>query len=93
MIHPSYNELYEVINKEHDKDDPLLSSRYAVCTATAKRAQQLINGQEPLSNIKSEKPLSIAIDEIFTGKVKVLTPEEAEAAKEADMYGEEASED
>ena len=83
MIHPSYNELYEVINKDHEKNDPLLTSRYAVCTATAKRAQQLIRGQEPLSDIKSEKPLSIAIDEIFTGKVKVLTEEEAELAREA----------
>jgi len=90
MIHPSYNELYEVINKEHDKDDPLLSSRYAVCTATAKRAEQLIRGQEPLSNIRSEKPLSIAIDEIFTGKVKVLTEEEAEQAKEAAESDEES---
>ena len=90
MIHPSYNELYEVINKEHDNDDPLLTSRYAVCTATAKRAEQLIRGQEPLSNIKSEKPLSIAIDEIFTGKVKVLTEEEAEQAKEIAESGEES---
>ena len=86
MIHPSYNELYEVINKDNDKADPMLSSRYAVCTATAKRAQQLIKGQEPLSNIRSGKPLSIAIDEIFTGKVKVLTEEEAEKAKEEAAY-------
>ncbi len=88
MIHPSYNELHDVIIKDQEKDDPLLSSRYAVCTATAKRAEQIIRGQEPLSNIKSGKPLSIAIDEIFTGKVKVLTEEEAEKAKEEASFGE-----
>ena len=88
MIHPSYNELHDVIIKDQGKDDPLLSSRYAVCTATAKRAEQIIRGQEPLSNIKSGKPLSIAIDEIFTGKVKVLTEEEAEKAREEASFGE-----
>jgi len=87
MIHPSYNELHDVITKDREKDDPLLSSRYAVCTATAKRAQQLMRGQEPLSNIKSGKPLSIAIDEIFTGKVKVLSEEEAEKALEEASFG------
>ncbi len=87
MIHPSYNELHDVITKNREKDDQLLSSRYAVCTATAKRAQQLMRGQEPLSNIKSGKPLSIAIDEIFTGKVKVLSEEEAEKALEEASFG------
>ena len=84
MIHPSYNELYEVINKDRDKDDPLLSSRYSVCTATARRAEQIIKGQETFSTPKRDKPLSIAIDEIYTGKVKVLSEEEALAMKEAE---------
>ena len=90
MIHPSYNELHDVIIKDREKDDPFLSSRYAVCTATAKRAEQLIRGQEPLSGIKNQKPLSIAIDEIYTGKVKVLTEEEAEKAKEESLIGEDS---
>ena len=90
MIHPSYNELHDVIVKDREKDDPFLSSRYAVCTATAKRAEQLIRGQEPLSGIKNQKPLSIAIDEIYTGKVKVLTEEEAEKAKEESLIGEDS---
>ena len=87
MIHPSYNELHDVIIQNREDDDPLLSSRYAVCTATAKRAEQLIRGQEPMSDIKSGKPLSIAIDEIFTGKVKVLSEEEAEKALEESSFG------
>ena len=89
MIHPSYNELHDVITSGRENDDPLLSSRYAVCTATAKRAEQLIRGQEALSNIKSGKPLSIAIDEIYTGKVKVLSEEEAEKALEEASFGSE----
>ncbi|MCR5685916.1 MAG: DNA-directed RNA polymerase subunit omega [Lachnospiraceae bacterium] len=84
MIHPSYNELYEAINKDRDHDDPLLSSRYSVCTATARRAEQIIRGQETFASPKCDKPLSIAIEEIYTGKVKVLSEEEALAMKEAE---------
>ena len=90
MIHPSYNELHDVIIKDRETDDPFLSSRYAVCTATAKRAEQLIRHQESLSDVKNGKPLSIAIDEIFTGKVQVLTEEEAERAKEESLMGEDS---
>ena len=74
MIHPSYTELMEAINEGSElEDQPLVTSRYSVVLATSKRARQLIAGEIPLVNIKDgEKPLSIAIDELNQGKLKIL---------------------
>lgn len=90
MIHPSYSELIQAINKNSEEDDAiLLNSRYSLVLATSKRARQLIAGAEPfVEGAAGKKPLSVAIDELYKGKVKILaegeTPEEetAEAAAE-----------
>lgn len=77
MIHPSYKELIEVINQGHEEDDsPLVTSRYSVVLATSKRARQLIAGAEPLVRTRSSKALSVAVDEIYKGKVNILPNEE-----------------
>ena len=39
---------------------------------TAKRARQIIGGEEPLVEIKQDKPLSIAIEELVEGKIKIM---------------------
>ena len=75
MIHPSYSELIEAINTNNEDDDEsmVLNSRYSLILATSKRARQLIGGAKPLAdNVKGKKPLSIAIDELYNGKVKIL---------------------
>ena len=74
MIHPSYTELIETINEEQDIDEaPVISSRYSLVLATSKRARQLIAGDLPLVDAKvGEKPLSIAIEELNEGKLKIL---------------------
>ena len=78
MIHPSYSELMQEINKDVDRDEvPVVSSRYSVVLATSKRARQIIDGEEPLVPYASEvKPLSIAVDEVYKGKVKILSSDE-----------------
>ena len=59
-----------------DATCPVVSSRYSIVMATAKRARQIIDGDEPLvENEEDKKPLSIAVDEVFRGEVKIL-PEE-----------------
>ena len=80
MIHPSYSELMEEINKEVDKDEvPVVSSRYSVVLATSKRARQIIDGADPMVPYTSEeKALSIAVDEFYKGKVKILSADETE---------------
>ena len=77
MIHPSYKEMIAAVNSEiEDGTVPVVSSRYSIVMATAKRARQIIDGDEPLvGNEEDKKPLSIAVDEVFRGEVKIL-PEE-----------------
>ncbi len=88
MIHPSYAEMIEKINNEQDMDEaPLITSRYSLVLAAAKRARQLVDGVEPLiesadKNGKPRKPLSVAVDELYEGKVKILPREEEAAAEE-----------
>lgn len=78
MIHPSYSELMEVINQDKDPDEvPVVSSRYSVVLATSKRARQIIDGEEPLVDEgEGKKPLSVAVDEVYRGKVKILSADE-----------------
>ena len=75
MIHPSYSELIKVVNQGTEEDEtPVVSSRYSIVLATSKRARQLIAGAEPkVENAQGKKPLSIAIDELYQGKVKILS--------------------
>ncbi len=86
MIHPSYTELIEAINENSEDDDTTMSlnSRYSLVLATSKRARQLIAGSKPLvEGAAGKKPLSIAIDELYKGKVKILAPEENEEEEQA----------
>ena len=104
MIHPSYTELIEAINAGNGEEGDtqlVLNSRYSLVLATSKRARQLIAGSQPLVKVgEDKKPLSIAIDELYKGKVKILPPKEVEEKKEgiistsdsADFYGQLASE-
>ena len=59
-------------------EEPVVNSRYSIVCATAKRARQLIDGALPLVTPKCNKPLSIAVDEIYQGKVKILSEDEEE---------------
>ncbi len=90
MIHPSYVELMAVVNDDVViGEEPVVNSRYSIVSATAKRARQIIDGQEPMiSGAYDMKPLSIAVKELYEGELKILTDEEA-AAKEAEMLAEE----
>ena len=79
MIHPSYKELIEVINNGQDMDEaPLVTSRHSIVLATSKRARQLIAGAEPLVKTRGKKALSVAVDELYKGKVNILPSEEEE---------------
>lgn len=81
MIHPSYTELIQAINNNAEEDDNtmMLNSRYSLVLATSKRARQLIAGAEPLvPNAADKKPLSVAIDELYKGEVKIVAAESDE---------------
>ena len=73
MIHPSYTELMNVINKDVEPgEQPAIQSRYSLVIATSKRARQIIDGSQPYVNGKGKKPLSVAIEELYKGKVKIV---------------------
>ncbi len=78
MIHPSYSELIKVVNENGDTDEPVVNSRYSIVIATAKRARQIIAGQESfLENAEGRKPLSVAVDELYSGDVKIVADSDA----------------
>ena len=83
MIHPSYVELMKVVNNDTEiGEEPVVNSRYSIVIATAKRARQLIDGDDSMAEkVTCPKPLSIAVEELYEGKVKIL-PESSEVEEE-----------
>ena len=77
MLHPSYSDLMKVVNSDVEQGEaPVVNSRYSIVMAASKRARQIIAGDEVLVNDKDKKPLSVAVDELNQGKIKILTDEE-----------------
>lgn len=72
MLYPSVDKLVKKVD-----------SRYTLVTIISKRARQLITGEEPLVYAKSHKPVSIAIEEFYEGKINVKYEEEEKEDLEA----------
>ncbi len=72
MLHPSYSDLMGIINERSEEDGDKVKSRYSVIIATSKRARQLVDGEEPLVKMRSAKPLSIAVEELYEGKIDIV---------------------
>ena len=82
MIHPSYSELIQVVNNEVEVNEaPVVNSRYSIVLATSKRARQLISGAEAMTTDDGKKPLSVAVEEVYKGKIKILPEEVGEQAE------------
>ncbi len=78
MLHPSYVELMGVVNENVNVgEEPVVNSRYSIVCATAKRARQIIDGQEPMVDADPDaKPLSIAIQELYNTDLRILGEDE-----------------
>ena len=78
MLHPSYTDLMNVVNSEVEEGEaPVVASRYSIVMATAKRARQIIAGAKPLiDDPVCNKPLSIAVEELYRGEVKIVPGED-----------------
>ena len=48
------------------------SNRYELVIATARRARQIAEGDEPKTNVKEESPVTLAANKIAEGKVKII---------------------
>lgn len=61
MVSPTMNKLFDKVD-----------SRYTLVVAVAKRARQLVDGQQSLIETNSVKPVTIAMEEIAAGKLRCL---------------------
>ena len=81
MLHPSYTELMEKINKEGETgEEPVINSRYSIVIATSKRAREIIGGDEPL------------VKELYDSKIKILPGDEENMEDEEHLSNEEFEE-
>ncbi|HCT65264.1 MAG TPA: DNA-directed RNA polymerase subunit omega [Lachnospiraceae bacterium] len=72
MLRPSYSDLLEELNKGAEGED-VIGSRYTIVIAVAKRARQLVAHAEPLTRVgKIDKPVSIAVNELYEGKIHII---------------------
>ena len=77
MLHPSYADLIKAVNSVVEEgEDPVVNSRYSIVMATSKRARQIIAGDEELVDGKGKKPLSVAVEELNQGKVRITSDED-----------------
>ncbi len=76
MLHPSYSDLIQAVNSDMEPGDAnAITSRYSIVMAIAKRARQIIAGDEPMVYSPIDKPLSIAVEELNQGQIKILGEE------------------
>ena len=59
-------------------------NRFALVIATSKRARQIANGDEKLTNVEEESPVTLAANEINEGKVEICQ-EKVEEVEEKDV--------
>ena len=81
MVKPSVNELLE-------KAD----NRYELVIATSKRARQLAEGKEALTDKKEESVVTLAADEIAEGKITIVKETETENEEEKEETEKEETE-
>lgn len=81
MVKPSVSELLEKV------DD-----RYELVVITSKRARQLADGAEPLTNKKEHSNVTLAAQEIAEGKVRMINQEEEKQKEKEDEEKEIAKE-
>ncbi|SDF40111.1 DNA-directed RNA polymerase subunit omega [Sporolituus thermophilus] len=58
MIRPSLDVLIDKVD-----------SKYTLVVLAAKRAREIMNGEPPLVESKSNKPVTIALEEVAQGKI------------------------
>lgn len=79
MLHPSYTDLINAVNSDVEPgEEPVVQSRYSIVIATAKRARQLIAGEDALVRAGGKKPLSVAVEELYESKIKILSEDNSD---------------
>jgi DNA-directed RNA polymerase subunit omega len=60
------------------QEDRIEDSRFRLAQLTSQRAKMLIRGRKPLIDSAYKKPITIALEEIYMGKISPYDAEEAE---------------
>lgn len=71
MINPSIVDLLKRVD-----------NRYSLVVATSRRARQIIDGNEPQTDDKDAKPLTVAINEVNEGAINVTERDEIVTTEE-----------
>jgi DNA-directed RNA polymerase subunit omega len=58
MIHPSLDTLVDKVD-----------SKYTLVVLAAKRAREIMNGEESLVDSRSNKPVTVALEEVAQGRI------------------------
>lgn len=81
MIYPTLKTLLEKVD-----------SKYTLVVAVSKRARQIVDGQPKLTKVTSNKPVTVAVNEIAEGKViyerNTNKPENTIVAEQTENTGE-----
>jgi len=89
MLRPSYTDLLDEINKGAEGEN-VVGSRYTIVIAAAKRARQLIDHAEPLTEkVEVERPVSIAVNELYEGKIVIRQDNSKEETAVEEILAEE----
>ncbi len=72
----------DVISIPVEYDEKKIDGRYRLVVAVLKRAKELYRGAMPKISSNSVKMTTVALEEVISGKVSVLTGETAIKAKE-----------
>ena len=56
-------------------------NRYELVIATSKRARQIAMGDEPLTKVKEESPVTLAANELAEGKFEIIREEKNDEEK------------
>lgn len=77
MLHPSYTELMNAQNNgAENSEEPTINSRYSIVIAASRRARQLIEEREGEASDNCFKPLSVAVDELYKGDVRIVSEDD-----------------
>ena len=72
----------DVVSQPFEDDKKKVDNRYRFVIAVAKRARQLYNGAMPRISTKAKKLTTLALEELVSGSVRVLSGEAALKAQE-----------
>mgnify|MGYP000357702701 FL=1 len=81
IVKPSVTELLTKAN-----------NRYELVIATSRRARQIAAGDEPMTKVKEESPVTLAANEIAEGKVEIERENEVVEEEDIETSTEESEE-